>query len=86
MPDSEPRADLRLNVTLAAAQDCEERFDLQLYQDRSIDLIMWDDAGGECAGRRITVRYLSAKTTADKVLQQVRELALEARVVARGDK
>ncbi len=81
VPDSEPRAELRLKVTLAAAQDCEERFDLQLYQDRSVDLILWDDSSGECEGRRVTIRYLSDKTTADKVLQSAQELALEASMV-----
>jgi hypothetical protein len=61
VPPSEPRAELRLEVDLQPAGDCEEAFDLGVYQDRGIELVSWDDDEGSCEGRVITVRYLSQK-------------------------
>ncbi len=77
---SEPRAELSLVVDLEPAQDCEERFDLAIYQDRRVDLIQWDAAGGSCAARQVTIRYLSAKLDGEALLGLVRKLAVRASI------
>jgi hypothetical protein len=78
VPPSEPRAELALALDLRPAIDCEERFDLALYQDRRVDLVSWDDNHGACAGRRVSIRYLSAKLGEAELLTRVRELAQRA--------
>jgi len=75
VPATEPRAELALTLDLEPLQDCEERFDLALYQDRRIDLVQWDGAKGACIGRRVTIRYLSAKLDRDELIRLVRQLA-----------
>ena len=79
VPPDEPRAELHLEVDLHPAQDCEEVFDLALYEDRGVELIAWDDAKGTCEGRRITLRYLSRKLDANGVQALVREHAASVR-------
>lgn len=74
VPPEVPRDEVRLLVDLEPAQDCEERFDLALYEDRAIDLIAWDDGVGSCVNRTVTIRYLPERTDRQKVLGQVREL------------
>jgi len=69
---SEPRAELRLTVDLTASRECEEALDLELYRNRGVDLVAWDDRHGWCEGRRIVVRYLSRQLTAEQVLELVR--------------
>ncbi|RLB63341.1 MAG: hypothetical protein DRI90_07075 [Deltaproteobacteria bacterium] len=80
VPPSEPRAEVVLVVDLEASQGCEERFDLALYQDRRVDLIQWDAARGSCAGRQVTIRYLSAQLDRTKLLGLVRKLVLTVRL------
>lgn len=75
VPASEKRAELRLRVELAPAQRCEEAFDLELYKNRGVDLIAWDDNAGACAGRIVVIRYLPQRTSEDAILKTARELA-----------
>ena len=72
VPASEPRAELRLTVDLAASRECEEALDLELYRNRGVDLVAWDERHGSCEGRRIVVRYLSRQLTAEQALELVR--------------
>lgn len=75
VPPQEPRAELRAAVDLVPTQGCEEKFDLALYQNRSIDLIQWDEQRGACAGRKVAIRYLSSKITASQVQSAASRLA-----------
>jgi hypothetical protein len=77
VPRSEPRASSVFTVDLEAMSDCDERLDLSLYEDRNIELITWDDRRG-CSARRITVRYLSRRTSKEAVLKRLRELTRKA--------
>jgi hypothetical protein len=79
VPPNEPRAELSLVLDLEPTQDCEERFDLALYQDRGVDLVRWDKGGSRCIGRNVTIVYLSAKLDKEALLAQVRKLALEVK-------
>ena len=83
VPPGEPRAELHLEVDLRPAQDCEEVFDLALYENRGVELIAWDDAKGTCEGRRITVRYLSRKLDVNGVQALVRDHAVSVRTAQR---
>jgi hypothetical protein len=74
VPASEPRGTLRATVDLEAASDCDERFDLALYEDRAVELVTWD-AGQGCVGRHVEIRYLSRRTSEDDLLRHVRALA-----------
>lgn len=75
VPPGEPRAELRLRVDLPPGAGCEEDFDLALYRDRGVDLIQWDERAGACAGRGVTIRYLTQRTSAAELLGAVRKLA-----------
>jgi hypothetical protein len=72
VPASEPRAELRLTVDLPATRECEESLDLELYRNRGVELVAWDERHGWCEGRRIVVRYLSRQLTAGQALELVR--------------
>jgi hypothetical protein len=71
-PPSEPRATVQLRVDLERSRRCEEAFDLLLYQDRGIELVSWDEGRG-CEGRSLSIRYLSRRTSSEKVMREVRE-------------
>jgi hypothetical protein len=75
VPASEPRAQVSARVDLRPARDCEEAFDLALYQDRAIELIAWDDNAGTCQDRHVSIRYLSRRLTKTQVVEQVRRHA-----------
>ena len=74
VPPDVPRNEVRLTVDLEPAQDCEERFDLALYEDRGIDLIKWDAGVGSCVGRTVTVRFLPGSIDRQRVLDKVKGL------------
>ena len=76
------RGELSVRVDLEPAQDCEERFDLALYADRSIDLISWDDQVGSCVGRVVKVRFLSESANRQQVMQRIQGLVRSAKEVA----
>lgn len=75
VPPGEPRADLALRVDLAPAQQCEEQFDLALYEHLGVDLVQWDGRAGTCAARQVTIRYLPRRIGRDELLATVRKLA-----------
>jgi len=79
---AEPRAELELVLSLPAAPDCEERFDLALYQGPGVELIAWDERAGRCEDRRATIRYYPRRLDRDALLVRVRELAAAAQPVA----
>ena len=81
VPASEPRAAMVLRVDLPASRECEQALDLELYRNRAIDLVAWDDGHDSCEGRRIVVRYLSRQIGAEQVLALVREHASRTSVV-----
>jgi hypothetical protein len=74
-PAGEPRAVVRLHVDLVRAQDCEEAFDLALYQSRAVELLAWDPGGGRCDDRTVAIRYLSRKTSRDEVIRAASAVA-----------
>jgi hypothetical protein len=75
VPASEPRAELNLVVDLPAQSDCEERFDLALYQDRGVELIRWElDAPG-CQARSVKIRYLPRRLPEPALRERVARLA-----------
>lgn len=71
VPAGEPRATVALVLDLPGASDCEERFDLAIYQDHGIELVAWDEEGG-CLERRVKIRYLTAKLDEPALLELVR--------------
>ena len=73
---AEPRGALRAVVDLAPTQGCEEKFDLALYQDRAVDLIQWAPEQTGCAHRTVEIRYLSSKTSAERITAAARQLAV----------
>lgn len=75
VPAAEPRDVVRLEVDLVRAQDCEEAFDLALYQSRAVELVAWDDARGRCLGRKVTIRYLTRQATRDEVIRAASSIA-----------
>jgi hypothetical protein len=81
IPASEPRAELALRVDLPASRECEEALDLELYRNRAIELVRWDEKHGSCEGRRIVVRYLSRQLGAEQALALVRQHCSRASVV-----
>ena len=83
---SEPRAEVRGSVDLVTTQRCEEKFDLEMYRNRAIDLIAWDDQSGACTGRKVAIRYLSSKTTANQVADAASRLARRFTVEPQGSK
>jgi hypothetical protein len=83
-PPSEPRATLRLRVDLARGQRCDEAFDLALYQDRAIELIEWDQ-GSRCEDRAISIRYLSRKTTPERVIRAAQQAAVKVSPETNGE-
>jgi len=79
IPKTEPRSELALVLDLPTAADCEQRFDLALYENRAVDLIQWDDQLGACKARAVSIRYLSRRVGRDQLLDEIRDLS--ARVV-----
>lgn len=78
---SEPRGELRLLVDLPASRECEEALDLELYRNRAVDLVAWDERHGWCEARRIVLRYLSRQLTAAQALELVRAHCTRATIV-----
>jgi hypothetical protein len=82
VPPGEPRAELALRLDLEPSTECEERFDLEVYEDRRIELIAWDDGHGRCADRSVRIRYLRGKIDEATLLALVREHARKAEPAA----
>jgi len=85
VPASEPRTEIAARVDLTPSRDCEEAFDLAVYQNRAIELIAWDERTGTCDGRRIDVRYLSRKIDRDGVVRTIRRHAERVTVLPTED-
>jgi hypothetical protein len=75
IPASEKRATLRVVVDLEPVSDCDERFDLAMYEDRGVEMIMWADDARGCAGRRATVRYVPGRIGRDAIVDRMKKLA-----------
>ena len=80
VPASEPRAVVRLHVDLVRAQDCEEAFDLALYQSRAVELVAWDAGAGGCADRTVTIRYFPRQASRGDVVRSA--VSVAAKVTA----
>ena len=80
VPASEPRANVSARVDLEPARDCEEAFDLAVYQNRAIELIAWDDRIGACSDRHVDVRYLSGRASQNEVMETLRRHAVRVTV------
>lgn len=80
VPAGEPRATVVIKVDLPRAANCDEKFDLALYQDRGVELVTWDPKGS-CQARRATIRYLPKKLERTRLLEAVKKLALSMEVV-----
>ena len=74
IPAAEARATVRVTIDLEAATDCDERFDLALYEDRAIERVSWD-LGHGCSARHLEVRYLPGRVTKEAVLRRMRTLS-----------
>lgn len=81
VPASEPRATLVVELDLPRAQNCDERFDLALYQDRGVELVSWDSAPQRCHARRATIRYLPKRLVRAQLIETVQKNALAAKVI-----
>jgi hypothetical protein len=81
VPAGEPRALLRLELDLPKTATCEEDFDLALYADRGIDRVEWEGLGDKCSSRRATIRYLSNRIDSQKLVERIRKLAVNVRVL-----
>ena len=78
VPPDEPRAELALRLDLEPTGDCEERFDLALYENRAVEMVAWDAHHERCEGRIAVIRYLSRHIDAEGVLEAVRALVLRS--------
>ncbi len=80
---SAPRQTLAFELDLDPGSDCEQAFDLALYQNRAVDLIEWDDQTGACRHRTVRVRFLSNRIGARELGELVRKNSKQARELAR---
>ena len=78
VPEAVARAEARYTVDLPPVADCEMAFDLQLYRDRRVELVRWDDKDG-CNHRNIEVRYLSQLLPEQELFDLVGKFARVAR-------
>jgi len=74
VPASVQRARVGLLLSLPPAADCEEQFDLKLYEDRGVDLIDWDDHPG-CIDRGVDITYFPERLARPQLMQRVKDLA-----------
>lgn len=79
VPASAPRATLIFELDLEPGSDCEQEFDLAVYDNRGIDLIGWDDNAGSCRQRRVEIRYLTGRASAKDVRELVGKHATKVR-------
>ncbi|MEM1032456.1 MAG: hypothetical protein AAF928_10765 [Myxococcota bacterium] len=84
VPADVARSEVVLRVSLPPAADCEERFDLELYRERGVDLIDWDARSG-CSGRGVDITYFPERLPEPRLLERVRELATDVAPAPRPD-
>lgn len=82
VPAGEPRAAVTLALDLHQAQDCEEAFDLSMYQSRAVDVIEWDSNAGRCVQRTVRIVYLPQRMTKDGVIAEARKRSAKLSVTA----
>jgi len=82
LPPGEPTAAVTLAVDLPRAQDCEEAFDLSMYENRAVHLIEWDSNRGRCEARQVRVVYLPQRISKDNVLAEARKRTVKLAVTA----
>jgi hypothetical protein len=82
IPAGEKRATLKVVVDLEPVSDCDERFDLGMYEDRGVEMITWAEAGVSrgCTGRRATVRYVPGRIGRDALLERMKTFAKKVSV------
>ncbi len=81
IPSQERRASLRVVLDLPPISDCDERFDLSLYQDRGVELVAWEGAGHGCTGRVAKIRYVPGRITRPALLERIKKLARKIEAV-----
>jgi hypothetical protein len=84
VPANERRAELTVKVDLEPVSDCDERFGVELYRDRGVELMSW--AGGDiygqgCRERRVTIRYLPERIARESLLARMRRISRKVEVV-----
>ncbi len=82
LPPGEPLDAVTLAVDLPRSGDCEEAFDLALYQNRAVHLIEWDADAGRCTNRKVRIVYVRRQIARDDVVAEVRRRASTVVVVA----
>jgi hypothetical protein len=86
VPAAEPRAKILVELELEPVSDCDERFDLALYEERGVELLAWDARGRQdqrCSERRVTIRYVPGRVTRDALLARIHKLSRRMEVVER---
>lgn len=86
IPAAEPREQVELRLDLEPVSDCDERFDLALYDERGVELVTWDEqkvAGRRCSERRVTVRYVKGRITREALLARARQVSRKVEVIER---
>lgn len=83
VPPTEARDRVSLRLQLPPTQQCEEAFDLLLYEDRGVELIEWDEQRGRCDDRLVTITFLPGRISAELLIERVQEHADAAEVVQR---
>ncbi len=63
---------MALRLDLLPASDCEERFDLAIYEHRAVELVAWDHNRGACVARDVSIRYVAAKIDGAALMKLVR--------------
>ncbi len=76
-PAGEPRAELKLRLSLTQRERCEETFDLELYRERGVEQIAWQEPHGVCHDRVVTVRYLTGRVERGPLMDHIRRLAMK---------
>ncbi|MBX3183159.1 MAG: hypothetical protein KIT72_04685 [Polyangiaceae bacterium] len=76
-PAGEPRAEIELRLSLAQRERCEETFDLELYRERGVEQIAWQEPHGVCQDRVVTVRYLTSRIERGPLMDHIRRLAVK---------
>lgn len=75
IPSSEPREELKLILDLETSTNCEEQFDIAMYQDLGVELIQWNEPKEGCLQRQVTVRFLTTRISREALIQRIRQHA-----------
>jgi hypothetical protein len=75
IPAAEKRATMRVLVDLEPVSDCDERFDLLMYEDRGVERIAWEENARGCSGRAARVRYVPGRIGRGALLERMKKFA-----------